>query len=325
MGAARPKGVARKKRLVQVIKLAVSVSLIGWLLGRTDLADIAYSMRSASLQLLILAYCLILVDNVISVSRWRVLLRSQEVQGSFPYLLSSYLVGAFFNNLLPSTIGGDAVRAYYACRIGASRGVALLVVLVERYLGLLALMLFAIGALVLSQEVSSKVSYLEFWLILAAVGMIGIGVIMFLPGRGLRRLAGREKLGPRWLQAPKSIVARLGRVLVTFSGSRVAVARALLLSIVLQLNVVIHYYVIGRALSFEVPLVAFFVVVPVALFVTMIPIAINGIGLRENIFVVLFAHLGVAEANAVALAWIAYGFLILQGLLGGAVYALQRK
>ena len=86
----------------------------------------------------------------------------------------------------------------------------------------------------------------------------------------------------------------------------------------------VHYYIIANVLDFPIPLSAFFWIVPLALFIMMVPVSINAIGLRESAFVFFFATFGVAKPEAVAFAWLAYGMVVLQGLLGGIVYVLRK-
>ena len=121
--------VASKKRLIlTAIKCVVSGSLIYWIVRGSNLGEIFMAVRSANTPLLLLGFSLNFVGIYVSAHRWRVLLKAQGVNVSFPFLLKSYLVGIFFNNFLPSTIGGDAVRAYDSWRVGKSKAGAVTVV-----------------------------------------------------------------------------------------------------------------------------------------------------------------------------------------------------
>jgi hypothetical protein len=82
---------------------------------------------------------------------------------------------------------------------------------------------------------------------------------------------------------------------------------------------------LAAALHLRVPLTGFFLLVPLALFALMLPVSINGIGVRENVWAFFLAPYGVAAAAAVAFAWLDYGLVLLQALIGGAVYALAER
>jgi hypothetical protein len=90
--------------------------------------------------------------------------------------------------------------------------------------------------------------------------------------------------------------------------------------------VVLNGYFLAKAVHVELPLLVYFVLVPLAVFVMMAPVSINAIGVRENVWAFFFAALGVAGAAAagVAVAWLDYGLVVLQAVVGGLVYALSR-
>ena len=90
------------------------------------------------------------------------------------------------------------------------------------------------------------------------------------------------------------------------------------------MNVVIAYYLLAQSLGLPVPFLNYFLIIPAALLVLMAPVSINGIGLREGAFVFFLGLYGIGRAEAVAFAWIAYGVLLIQGVLGGLVYAFRR-
>ena len=78
------------------------------------------------------------------------------------------------------------------------------------------------------------------------------------------------------------------------------------------------------ALEFPIPFNHFFLIIPLSIFIMMLPISINGIGIRESIFAFFFLSYGVSKPEAVAFAWLVYGITILQGVVGGIVYALRK-
>ena len=83
-------------------------------------------------------------------------------------------------------------------------------------------------------------------------------------------------------------------------------------------------WIVASALGLSVSLMAFFLIVPIAIVVMMIPVSINGIGVREGLFVLLLGVHGVPQAESLAYAWIIYALLLLQGLIGGVVFAFRR-
>src|SRR4029079_15402679 len=113
--------------------------------------------------------------------------------------------------------------------------------------------------------------------------------------------------------------------LLAFQGETRVLGEALLYSAGLQAAVVVNGWLLARALHVQVPLASFFVVVPLALLVMMVPVSINAIGVRENVWAFFLGAFGVPAATAVAVAWLDYGLVLLQAVVGGVVYALARR
>jgi glycosyltransferase 2 family protein len=314
--AARPRNAA-----AVAVRVAVSAALIGWLLRRTDFAAVGSAFRGADLRLVFLAVLLIPLGYLTSIRRWRLLLRAQGGDAPLSFLLQSLLVGIFFNNLLPSTIGGDAVRAWDTARAGVDRATAVAVVLVDRFVGLLALVLFALAGLALSGRFAAN-SQIAAWVCGGAAGMALAAALLFLPSRRAPALLAR---------AGSLLPGRLGRLpgkvasaLFAFQGKGSVLVRALAWSLALQGLVVLNAWLLASALRVPIPLAEFFLIVPLGLFLMMLPVSINGIGVRESSYAFFFRAFGVAASLGVAVAWLDYGLLLLQALAGGAVYAIFR-
>jgi hypothetical protein len=251
--------------------------------------------------------------------RWGGLLGALGVQIA-PWRLARSVLGSFFfRQLLPSTVGSDAVRAYDAWRGGAPKSVALMTVLVDRLLGMMALGFFAVAALAFAPRLGASVPLMDLWVVLGAAALtIGVAALFMPPAfaADLARRAARALPGRASERA-----ASIGAALSCFRGKYGALWPALLLSLVLQANVVLFYLVVGRAVGLPVPASAYFLIVPIATVVMMAPVSINGIGVRESIFVLLLGAYGVDAAAAVAFAWLEYAAFLAFGLLGGLVYA----
>ena len=122
--------IAGKRRwILAAVKWVVSGALICWILRGTSSGEVLAALSSANVPLVLLAISLDSVGCFLTASRWRGLLKAQGVDASMQFVLNSCLVGVFFNNILPSTIGGDAIRAYDCWRLGLSKAWALAIVL----------------------------------------------------------------------------------------------------------------------------------------------------------------------------------------------------
>lgn len=300
-------------------KVVVSTLLLVWILSRSNLAEIFEAAKDAYVPLLLLAYLFNFVGVVITSVRWRGLLAAQGVEAPTTFLLKSVLVGMFFNNFLPSTVGGDAMRAYDSYRFARS-GSAVTSVIVDRMLGLLVLSVFALVSVPFAPELTNQVPMLRFWIVGGALGLVGLAWSVFFTPL-------YDVLGGVLARLPAGLARTAGRAFASFGayrGQRAALARAFGWSVLLQANVVIHYILLARALGFTVPAHHFFLIVPLALYIMMVPVTVNGIGLRENVFALFLAAYGIGNASAVAYAWFAYLGTLILGLVGSAVYVLRR-
>lgn len=305
----------RRKQLLFAVRVIVSGILIAWILRDLAIGEILRAIRAADLSLIVLAFCIPLVGVLIASSRWGILLAAHGVTSRLTYLIESFMVGVFFSNLLPSTIGGDTYRAYDSWRLGTGKTAAVVVIFTDRFLGVVALLLLAVIALSVSPRTAELIP-LPYLVMVA--GTLASGCLLWIifsstrfgfapPGGGMRLLA--------------PIVAAFA----PFTGKTAALAKAIGLSVLLQTNVVLFYYVVAKAMGFPVPFVDFFLLVPAALLVMTIPISVNGIGLRESIFTYLLGMYGVPPVQAIGFAWIAYSVVLVLGLVGGVVYVLRRE
>ncbi|MFO7260842.1 MAG: lysylphosphatidylglycerol synthase transmembrane domain-containing protein [bacterium] len=323
-GAGPARGSGRSaipRRALIAAKLIVSCALIALILRGTHVGEVLNAIARADMRLVFLSLCLFFVGYGITVGRWRILLRTQRVEASLPALLRSYMVAIFFNNLLPSTIGGDAVRVYDSWRLGCGKAEAVVVIFMDRFMGLLSLVLFACAGLALLPELPVAAPLAQT---AAFLGMGGIAVMLWL----MFSPASRPASGPRRPSVAfpriQHALNRVREAVASFRGKRGALGQALALSLLLQVNVVVSYYLLARSIGLSVPFLDYFLIIPAALLVLMAPVSINGIGLREGAFVFFLGLYGVGKAEAVAFAWVAYAVLLVQGLLGGIIYAFRR-
>lgn len=317
-GQPAAKGKSRRKLL---IKSAVSIGLIAFILSRVDIAQTLGVLSGANLALLMLAFSLTFVGALLTAGRWGTMLRAQGVDSSLRHLVACWLTACFFNQFLPSTIGGDAIRIYDSWKLGATKAGAAAAIGVDRLLGLFVLMLFGVIALYLSSLLIEQ--HPEIWLLVVG-GALGLGAIaawIFWPSPAIEQFVQRTiGMLPGKLQR---LAEKFHGALLIYQGEGKVLAKGLLLSICLQLNVVLFYFFVGLALELPLSFLDYMLVIPIANVVLLLPVTINGVGLREGIFVLLLGAFSVPPASAVAFAWASFALFLIYGLIGGVVYALR--
>jgi hypothetical protein len=304
-----------------VLKLGVSVALLWLLFSRSDvaLAGLWTTARRASLAWLAVAFGLYVVNMIASSWRWYLLLHAQKVHISRRSLLGSLVVAAFFNNFLPSNIGGDVIRITDTARPAGSKTLATMVVLVERGLGVLALVLVAaIGATVAVATHHGVMPVWPAWLWAAFLGGVAIaGPAVLAPEAVSRLLRPLTVFHPEWVGGR---LEKLTHALARFRESLGALLGCFAAAVFVQATMVVFYFAVAYALRLDVGFWDLSVIVPLSFVVQLLPISFGGFGVREATFSIYFASIGQPKEAAIAMSLVAQALIMLFSLSGAAVY-----
>jgi len=317
---ARDRRTWAKSGALLFAKLVISTGLLVWLCSRVDLARLWQYARAASPSWLLAALGLYLVAILASAWRWAVLLDAQEKLVPGQKLVSSYLVATFFNNFLPSNIGGDVIRIADTAGAAGSRTLAATVVLIDRGIGLLGLVFVAaVGATAGSAVAGSAAvpvwpSLLWAGLLLATAASAPAVLAPAGVGRLLQPLQvfHQEWVGERIMR----VTTALGR----FRERPDALVSCFAGAILVQAVLVAFYAAIAHSMRIPIPAWHLAVIVPVSFVVQMLPVSVNGFGVREATFSFYFARLGLPIETALALSFMGAALVMLFSLSGGAVY-----
>lgn len=313
--------------MILLIRTVISVSLIAYFLNSlaqdesglgAALSRFVWAFKSTSWQWLLPALFLHLVGFSLTSLRWKILLTAQGVHISFPRLFKSYFMASFFNTFLPSTIGGDVVRAYDSSKMTGKSPEAMMVIIIERLTGLMALVIIAGLAFLtyLSIEAEQK-KFIWLFLGLAVAGFIGLTVAAHPRiARSLLKLLGRVL--PAKIQ---EFVEKSYAAVEIYYRHPLALASAQGISIVFQLNMVLYYFLIASALNQNPSFIDFAIKIPIMIFLLMTVPAINGIGVRTASFKELMMF---PKEYALAGEFVDLGMRIGWGLLGGLVFLFHR-
>jgi uncharacterized membrane protein YbhN (UPF0104 family) len=314
-----------KRVLVTVAKVAVSVVLLVVLFTRVDATRLWAGARHASLPWLVAALFVYTLNVAASTWRWHLLLRAQHVELPPRTLFSSFLVANFFNNFLPSNVGGDVIRIRDTAPAARSTTLAATVVLVDRGLGVMGLVLIAaLGATMAADLHGNRVlpiwpSWL--WAGLAAGAAIAVPA-MYSPealGRLLRPLT---LLHPEWVGEK---IQTLTETLMRFRERPSSLIGCFGGAVLVQALVVAFYLTVVYALQIPVTATDLAVIVPLSLVVQMLPVSVNGFGVREATFSFYFTRVGLPVESAVLLSLVAAGLTMIHSLSGAAVYVTRHR
>ncbi len=197
-----------KRILIFLVKLGVSVGLIALFFFKIDWPDVIAAVSGADVRLIGVAVALFFASNVLGALQWDLLLRAQGIALPHLRVQTLYMVGVFFNNFLVSNIGGDAVRVYDLRRETGEEPPAFAATFVDRFMGLFTMIMFSLGAYVVSPAVWGPGILAPILGLCAVLG--GILAVGFS-----RRLSGViEHLGRRLLPLP--LADRISKVRGSF-------------------------------------------------------------------------------------------------------------
>lgn len=313
---------SKKDWLLFAVKFIFSFGIIAYLLLElTPIKDIGSAISDVNIFWLALSFSLHALGLLISARRWQILIHAQGDSVPMGFLAQSYLVSNFFNLFLPTRFGGDIVRIWDGSRYSKSLLKSSAIVLVERLTGIIVLLLFAVAASLYRLDMTQK--YPVVWISLA-LGIAGllciIGFFLPLTESVLKRIPDRGVL-----KKIKAKVLEFRRVVLVYREKKGAFGRALFWAFLLQVNVIVHYYFVGKAFHLPIPLVDYFIFMPIVLLVLTIPITLGGLGLREVMYIEIFKLYSIPEAVAVSFSIIGdVLFTLIIGIVGGIIYAFRK-
>jgi glycosyltransferase 2 family protein len=308
--------------LARWLKPAVTIALYVLVFYWTDAREIPATLRNAQFGLVGGCVALYIAGQSISALKWRLLLAPVGLSTPYPRLLGFYFTGMFFNLFLPTIVGGDAVKAVLLARETGAPARATMSVFMERNTGLCALLLIALVAAFLAPPVTLYGISLVTLTWLLAAGYVVVNVVLFSP-HAYRITDGFIARSP--LRRIRARAASLYEAAAPYTRAIGVLVPSILLSIVFQFVVIGVVFLSARALSLSIPFTAVAVFVPLVSLAGMVPVSVNGLGVREALYILLFGRIGIPAELAVSLALLYLGVTIAASLPGGLVYALQKS
>ncbi len=298
------------KQTKLTLKLAISILMFAslFLFGKVDLSKSwEVALRSdgwyltAAVVLFLISYCL-------NAKRWQLLADAVGLHKSFSALLQYCYVGLFFNLFLPSTVGGDFSRGYYLSKGTGKYKSAFYSVLADRTVGIAVLFLFAtIGIL------AGPAGHLPWKLKLPILlGTAGTFLILPFAPKLCHMLLGPDNRITRRFENSAAKV---------YWHDRKLILKALFLSVIFQLVIVLCHVTIGLALGLTtIPIWYYFVFYPCVAVLGFVTPSFNGIGIREWAYTYFLTFIGVDNSHALTYAMMWLALNTLSSLVGGVVY-----
>ena len=313
----------RKRATWQLLKITVSLGLIALLLHRISPGRLLGHLEDIDPGWMATAAAIFLVSNLLGALQWHFLLSAGGVRMPVAKTINLYFTGLFFNNMLPTNVGGDAYKIYDVVRTGYDPHKVFAITLLDRVIGITGLCLLALAASLIL-FLSGGSAYLGLYALVFAGCVVPV-ITLTLSRRissPVRRALSRIRLwgiGERL----ELVFSHLG----SFRSFPALLGRVITLTLTIQILRISTHLAVAMALGIRPDtggMLHFFVFVPLLGLLMMLPITINGLGLREGAGILLFTRIGFLEEEAFLMEFLTYFVMVGISLIGGALF-LKRQ
>lgn len=290
-----------KKYKFITLKIITSLLFIYLILSKVVLNDFFQSFRIFDIKLIFLVFILFIINYILSGIKGKYLLIHEEGKVSLKYLISLYFTGSFFNNFMPTIIGGDVYKVYKLSQKIGNHDNALSVIVMGRIISLLVLIFISIATLVVMLGLWGAI-LLFLYLILI---MLSFYFFSFLSHK-------------------VDFIRKIYNILSFYKGHKIIIVKAVLISLIVQTLYIFIQYYIFKMIGIDIPLVFAFFILPIVRFIGFFVPSINGIGVQDLLYINVLAFIGISGALSL---WASIFYHILKflvSLVGGFLYALDK-
>lgn len=292
-----------KELLKTLLKIAVSLGLIIYLFAKkVDKEELVNNFKILDWRFIPLIFLTIIVHYIISSFRWKsLLIHENSHKVSRFYLFKLYFIGAFFNNFMPTSIGGDVYKMYRLGKKIDDQATGFSSVFTERFSGIL--MLFFIGLFSLSKNLGSGVFILLIWVISG----------FFIGMKVLELLSGKIKF-----------LKKIYDALLVYKNHPKVLVFAMITSLLIQFLSITTQYLVFMSVGIKLPIFYCLMAFPVITLAGFFIPSINGLGVQDALYASMFSFVGVSETTAISVSIIYHMIRMAISLIGGVFYAFGK-
>ncbi len=309
-----------KGKVLKWIRWPLSLAILGYLFYRVDFSQFIEPLASIKPEWALLAFALVVVDQVVVGVVWRNMLLTKGHNVPLGDTMRIIFASDFLGIALPSSVGSDVVKMVGLSKYIKNGAEAMSSMVALRASGIIILFsMAAVTAFLFSDTLPDKeiagiiTTFLLIGFVLGVAGLLLarpiLGVI-----KGTLLKFGLESLHTKLKETYDAFVMYVKHKDTMFM--------LLVAGIFLQVSKIIFSYLISLALGMDVTLVAFFIFVPIITAITMVPVSVAGVGVREGGYVLFFQYAGVAESEALALSLCGFGIMLIYSLFSGVIYGI---
>lgn len=291
------------------LKIIVSFALITYLYFTNDFSQIIPAFSNVDLFYFSLSLSFIVLNYIFSSLRWKYLVLNSKVK--FSYMVKLYFIGSFFNNFLPTSIGGDAYKILKLGQKIESKTDAFTATFLERFIGMIALLLISIFGLISFKQIDS-LSFLGVFILIISAFIL---FLLFYPKFTFR---------PKILTKIFGLIDKVHSSFMKYKTYPRILIFSFVSSIFVQLFSVLSQLFIFKSISVDIPFnFALFAFPIIFLSGYAIP-SVNGIGSQEVLYTAFFTDLGIAVPLIIASSFLYHIARLLISLIGGLLYINEK-
>lgn len=295
-----------------LLRIVITVILLTLIFRNIEFSNVKDIILQANVKLLIIAIFFQLLSTLLAGYRWGRVMKKMNFGQKSEFYMRSYFKGSFFNQGLPTSIGGDAVRVLDVAGTGHRKRDAFIGVFIDRVLGLTGLLILNLAANFFLPGLLPEKLFLMINLIVVA-GLLGFITFIYI-----HKIKALHK--GRFLSYILRVSAQLNQILHDIR----SIFFHLVIGILIHLFSIINIYFVGQSVGLEYNLLTIAVIVPPVILLTLIPVSLAGWGIREGAMIGLFGLIGGVAANILSMS-ILYGIILIIASLPGLYTYLHRK
>lgn len=309
-----------KRHKKTFIKILVSSVLFAVILYQVDIPLIIQNISLMDLKYIPLILGLIIANYIISAIRWKILLIDGETKKvKVPYLVNLYFIGSFFNNFMPTSMGGDVYKIYKLGQKITNTTAAFTATFMERFTGFVALVLISYFGFIKTldiwlgylpqQVIQNSILLYGFYFLV----FFGFWIAVFLAFIVLQKFSSKNEK-----------IEKVYKSLILYKGKWKVLGWAFGTSFLVQLLAIFTQYFVLISLGIDIPVIYALLVFPVVTLAAFFIPSLNGIGVQDALYIQLLAPLGVSAELALSASIIYHLSRLVVSLYGGVLYAMGK-
>jgi len=302
-----------KNVLNYVLRIGISAALLWWLFTKIDMKQTAQVIRSAELKYIFIAFAFFLSTYVLTYNRWQLFIKALKLTVPYREIVRYFFIGLFGNLFLPSAIGGDAIKIYGLCKYTHQKAKVVASILLDRLSGYAGLVIVVMLACAFGfKHLNDPGVVIPILLIIPGTVVITFVLFNETAYEFCCRIFDRI---PKF----KNALMQMHYDISLLKDNKGHGYAGIALSCCSHVCLAVLSYFVAKGLHQDVQLIYFLLFFPLISVASLLP-SLGGLGVREAAAVYLFGKIGIDSGIAASITLMSYVFMVIVGLIGGAVY-----